>query len=98
VRGCLTFGHLPPWVKALLAVPASAPFLLCEPRGCLGKEGERSYVCSSSLADRLGAAGAGATGASRDRPAPGAAGRLIDVRGRIVAGRLRWRAGGADRS
>ena len=43
--------------------------------------GERSYVCSSSLADRLGAAGAWLAGASRDRVAPDPAGRLINALG-----------------
>jgi len=38
-----------------------------------GKAVKRSYVCSSSLADRLGAAGRGLAVVSCDRPAPGPA-------------------------
>jgi hypothetical protein len=42
-----------------------------------GKEVKRSDVCSSSLADRLGAAGRGFAVASRDRVASNPAGHLI---------------------
>jgi hypothetical protein len=50
----------------------------------LGKEVKRSYVCSSSLADRLGAAERDLAVVSRDRPAPGPASLMptVPARGR----------------
>ncbi len=58
----------------------TAPLLGCRDLGVLvGKEVKRSYVCSSSLADRLGAAPSGFSIASCVRGASDPACYLIDA-------------------